>query len=139
MLSDDRFPQVEIIFGGKQASRPKEIIDVDNFIAVKGIKARGKRISNYEVEKTDFIEPLQKEIPAENLDSDIEPDEFDQDETPDEIEFEIIDTTSIEEETVTRDLPKPKKAKPSTKPAKSDSSKDKEPESDPKQMSLDFE
>jgi topoisomerase-4 subunit A len=38
-----------------------EHIDVDEFIGVKSSKARGKRVSNYEVGKVTFIEPLEKE------------------------------------------------------------------------------
>ncbi|HPG74077.1 MAG TPA: DNA gyrase/topoisomerase IV subunit A, partial [Bacteroidales bacterium] len=63
MLNDDTFPQIEVIFGGKHAARPAEFIDVEEFIAVKGVKAKGKRISTFEIDKLAFIEPLEKEIP----------------------------------------------------------------------------
>ncbi|MDA3882104.1 MAG: DNA gyrase/topoisomerase IV subunit A [Bacteroidales bacterium] len=60
-ISDDAFPQIEIQFGGKHADRENEIIDVEDFIAVKGVKARGKRITTFMVKKISFIEPLEKE------------------------------------------------------------------------------
>ncbi len=60
-LSDDRFPCVQVTFGGKHASREPEQIDAEEFIAVKGFKAKGKRVSSYEVKSVKFIEPLQKE------------------------------------------------------------------------------
>lgn len=60
-LSDDRFPCVQVTFGGKHSSREPEQIDAEEFIAVKGFKAKGKRVSSYEVKSVKFIEPLQKE------------------------------------------------------------------------------
>ena len=63
-ISDEAFPQIEIQFGGKHAQRENELIDVDEFIAVKGYKARGKRITTYTVKKILFTEPLEKEVDA---------------------------------------------------------------------------
>ena len=45
-------------FKGKADSRPAEVIDVAEFIGKKGVKAKGKRISTYEVAKALFIEPF---------------------------------------------------------------------------------
>jgi len=59
-ISDDEFPQIEIQFGGKHAQRENEYIDVEEFIAVKGFKARGKRATTYTVKKITFTEPLNK-------------------------------------------------------------------------------
>ncbi|TCN73249.1 DNA gyrase/topoisomerase IV subunit A [Acetobacteroides hydrogenigenes] len=59
-VNDDDYPQLEVTFGGANASRPAEHIDVDEFIGVKSSKAKGKRVSTYEVGKLEFIEPLDK-------------------------------------------------------------------------------
>ena len=61
-ISYDKYPQVEIGFGGKHAKRANEIIDVETFIAGKSIRAKGKRLTSFEVDYVKFIEPLQKEI-----------------------------------------------------------------------------
>jgi topoisomerase-4 subunit A len=61
MLIDTRFPQLKIDFGGKHKDRPAETIDADEFIAVKGIRAKGKRLSNYTVKLVSELEPLEKE------------------------------------------------------------------------------
>ena len=61
-LSNDKYPQVEIKFGGKHSKRGNEIIDVENFIAGKSIRAKGKRLTTYEVDSIRFIEPLQKDF-----------------------------------------------------------------------------
>lgn len=60
-FTDDRWPQLEITFGGKHAKRDPEIIDVEEFIGIKGFKARGKRLSTFDIEEVGFIEPLVKE------------------------------------------------------------------------------
>ncbi len=54
----DTYPRLEVTFKGKADSRPAEIIDVAEFIGKKGVKAKGKRISTYEVAKALFIEPF---------------------------------------------------------------------------------
>jgi topoisomerase IV subunit A len=75
LLTSEKFPQVKIIFGGKHKSRPEEIVDVEQFIGVKGFRAKGKRLTTFEVSKILEIEPLQKEEP--------EPEEPEIDETED--------------------------------------------------------
>lgn len=60
-LSDDKFPQVKIIFGGKHKDKEPENIDAEEFIAVKGFKARGKRLTTNEIKEIVFDEPLIKE------------------------------------------------------------------------------
>ncbi len=85
-INDDRFPQLCLSFGGKHANREMEYIDVDEFIAVKGFKAKGKRISNYTIDMMEFVEPLEKELPPEEQEPEnsepISPDKWDDDDTP---------------------------------------------------------
>jgi topoisomerase-4 subunit A len=63
LLTQEKFPQIKITFGGKFKTRPEEIIDVEQFISVKGYKAKGKRLTTFEVAKIVELEPLQKEVP----------------------------------------------------------------------------
>ncbi len=63
-ISADQYPQLTIKFGGKYATRPDMIIDVEEFIAIKGFKAKGKRISTFDVASVEFIEPLEKQTEA---------------------------------------------------------------------------
>jgi topoisomerase-4 subunit A len=60
-ISWEKHPQFEVEFGGAHAAREKELIDVAEFIAVKSYKAKGKRISTFEVKNIFEIEPLVKE------------------------------------------------------------------------------
>lgn len=63
MLSDEAYPRFEIIFGGHDAFRDPLVIDAETFIAVKGFKAKGKRITTYGVETVNELEPLRHAIP----------------------------------------------------------------------------
>ncbi|WP_319479414.1 DNA gyrase/topoisomerase IV subunit A [uncultured Draconibacterium sp.] len=55
------YPRLELTFGGKNAERENEIIEVAEFIGVKSWKAKGKRLSNYEVNNIKEIEPVIKD------------------------------------------------------------------------------
>jgi topoisomerase-4 subunit A len=65
-LSDDSHPRIEIKFGGKHSKRENEVIDVAEFIGVKGHKAKGRRLSTFEIDKVIQLEPLISEIPEES-------------------------------------------------------------------------
>ena len=56
-----RYPRLELEFGGKNAERENEIIEIAEFIGVKSWKAKGKRLSNYEVGNITEIEPIVKD------------------------------------------------------------------------------
>lgn len=64
-ISEDKYPQVLITFGGKNSGREDEAIDVEQFIAKKTFRAKGKKVSTFDVKKVTFIEPLEKEDPEE--------------------------------------------------------------------------
>ena len=65
LLTDEVYPRIEVIFGGHDAFREALILDADEFIAVKGFKAKGKRISTFEVETINELEP-NRFVPSEN-------------------------------------------------------------------------
>ena len=68
-ISDDKHPQFEITFGGKHEHREAEVVDAEEFIAKKGLQAKGKKVSAMDVKSVTFIEPLHKPeddvVPAE--------------------------------------------------------------------------
>ena len=57
-LSDDKHPQFEITFGGKHEHREAELVNAEEFIAKKGLQAKGKRVSAMDVKSVKFGEPL---------------------------------------------------------------------------------
>ena len=67
-LTEVDYPRLEVAFGGRHKTRENEIIEVAEFIGVKSYKARGKRLSNYEVKIVTELEPLivKQEEPDDN-------------------------------------------------------------------------
>ena len=63
LLTDEAYPRLEIVFGGHDDFREPLVIDVDEFIAVKGFKAKGKRLTTYTVETINELEPLRQADP----------------------------------------------------------------------------
>ena len=58
LISDTYYPRFEVSFGGNDAHREPIVIDVEEFIGVKGIKAKGKRIHTWDIAAIKEIEPL---------------------------------------------------------------------------------
>jgi len=65
-ITEVEYPRLELKFGGKNKDRNPEIIEVAEFIGIKGSKARGKRLSNYEVKV------IQELIPEGDEDQEVE-------------------------------------------------------------------
>ena len=57
-LNDDHYPGLEVVYGGAHKMRPTDIIDVEQFIGVKSHRAKGKRVTTYEVAKLRFVDPV---------------------------------------------------------------------------------
>lgn len=81
-LSDEQHPRFEVVFGGRYESRPAEVIVAEDFIAEKSFKARGKRVTTFEVKEIREIEPLEQES-----------------EEVEEVEFEITNPEEVAGET----------------------------------------
>ncbi|PTN05980.1 DNA gyrase/topoisomerase IV subunit A [Mangrovibacterium marinum] len=79
------YPRLQITFGGKNAERDAEIVEVAEFIGVKSHKARGKRLTNYEVENITEIEPIVKDEDEHNEPLADEPEPDPNDDVPFEI------------------------------------------------------
>lgn len=59
-FSADKHPQFIVTFTGRQEHREPEKFDAEEFIAKKGITAKGNRCHRYDILKVEFIEPLHK-------------------------------------------------------------------------------
>ena len=55
--------KLRITYKGAQATRPADEISVDDFVGVKSRKAKGKRLTTYDVDALAFIEPEPSEEP----------------------------------------------------------------------------
>lgn len=58
LMTDVDYPRIEVIFGGNDAYREALVIDADDFIGVKSFKAKGKRLSTFEVETVNELDPV---------------------------------------------------------------------------------
>jgi len=94
-ISADKHPQILLTFGGKFEHREAETLDAEEFIAKKGLTAKGKKCSSYDLKKVEFGEPLVKPedeeelaeaISEEPMDVDLEAEDFEDDAPITEIE-----------------------------------------------------
>ncbi|MGM9761670.1 MAG: DNA gyrase/topoisomerase IV subunit A [Candidatus Cryptobacteroides sp.] len=89
-LSSDRHPQYEVVW--KLEDKPAEAVDAEEWIAKKGIMAKGKRCSNKpDVKTVRFIEPLVKEGDEPEQEEIAEPEELDVNTDRPELETDIPD------------------------------------------------
>ena len=64
LLTDTPYPRIRVTFkpaesrDGNPLQRPPMEIDMEQFVGVKGFKAKGKRISTWDVENIEELEPL---------------------------------------------------------------------------------
>ncbi len=56
-ITEVEYPRLELKFGGKNKDRNPEIIEVAEFIGIKSWKAKGKRLSKYEVKVIEELAP----------------------------------------------------------------------------------
>ena len=68
LLTDTVYPRIEVTFGGNDAARQPMEIDVEQFVGIKGFKAKGKRITTWEVDKITELEPIR--LPEPETDDD---------------------------------------------------------------------
>ncbi len=60
-ITDKQGATLVVTYKGAHASRPADEMDVDSFIAIKSHRAKGKRITTYEVDTLSFVEPEEPE------------------------------------------------------------------------------
>ena len=97
-LSDDKHPQFEITFGGKHEHREMEIVDAEEFIAKKGLQAKGKRVSAMDVKSVKFGEPIHKpedDIIAEESQAENQAGEIDNSDVEDPIDISLDDDLQL--------------------------------------------
>ena len=91
-VSDDLHPQFEITFGGKNVNREPEQVDAEEFIAKKGLQAKGKKVSALDVKAVAFIEPLHKpedDIVEEASEAETQAGEIDNSDVEDPIDIDF--------------------------------------------------
>jgi len=95
LLTDVAFPRIQITYGGADASRGTEEVDAEQFVGVKGFKAKGKRLTTWTVDKIEELAPTR--FPEKEKEEDENTEDDPQEENP---------TTGNEEENLDPDAGK---------------------------------
>ena len=97
-LSDDKHPQFEITFGGKHEHREMETVDAEEFIAKKGLQAKGKKVSAMDVKSVRFGEALHKpedEVVPQESQAENQAGEIDNSDVEDPIDISLPDDIQL--------------------------------------------
>ena len=119
--SSDYLPRLQYEFKKKGSTETEvEVVLLADFISLKSYKAKGKRLSNFDLRKIKLIDPLPYTPPEVEETSEEEPVEEIQDETTEPIDVEVADTVdSIDEsnidETIVEEPKAPVKKKKESK------------------------
>lgn len=70
LLTDQVYPRILVTYGGADGFRGSEEIDVEQFIAVKGYKAKGKRLTTYQIASITELEPTRLPDPPKEDEAD---------------------------------------------------------------------
>ena len=70
LLTDQVYPRILVTYGGADEFRGSEEIDVEQFIAVKGYKAKGKRLTTYQIASITELEPTRLPDPPKEDEAD---------------------------------------------------------------------
>ncbi|MBP5676279.1 MAG: DNA gyrase/topoisomerase IV subunit A [Bacteroidales bacterium] len=115
-ISSDLHPQVLLTYGKKFEHKEPDVIDAEEFIAKKGLTAKGKKCSSLDLKSVEFTEPLHKP------EDDVEP-------TDEEPSDETVEETA-EDEPIEIDLSQDIPAAPSSTPKVPDTPSPDEPATD---------
>ena len=80
LLTDVVFPRLRVTFGGHDSFREAQEIDAESFIGTKSFKAKGKRLTTWELgevvelEPTRFPEKVEEEVTEPQEEENIDPD-----------------------------------------------------------------
>jgi topoisomerase-4 subunit A len=123
IVSTDWLPQIQLTFAKvKGTQREDETIALEEFIAIKGMKAIGNRLSQHKVKNIDLLEPLPYEEPiVEEVEEEEEEEIFEDDIIDEQVEADNIEEQEEEEGSIdnmelTSKEPKPKIEEKKTKP-----------------------
>ena len=105
LLSDAKYPRIKVTFAGADAFREPLVIDAEEYIGVKSYKAKGKRVTTFEVDTIEEIEPREmpedeEEQPPVDIDADtVETDDvINQNDVRDELtgQMRLFDTDELD-------------------------------------------
>ncbi len=69
LLTENYYARFEVVMGGEDAHRKTLLIDADEFIGIKSVRAKGKRITTFAVDSIRELEPLKQNPTYEDEDT----------------------------------------------------------------------
>ena len=108
ILTDVVYPRLQVTFKGEDADRPALEIDVDSFIGVKRFKAKGKRITTFDVDTIEELEPTR--FPEPEPEPVNEPEDDNSQEPEDDLETEDTANTQAEDTDGNDETPTPQES-----------------------------
>lgn len=73
-FSETPFPRIQVMFGGNDQFREPLVIEVEEFIGVKSFKARGKRLTTFQIDEILELEPIKFPPPPQPVEEEQEND-----------------------------------------------------------------
>lgn len=114
IVSTDWKPQIQLSFAkDKGIERASEVINLEKFIAVKGLKAIGNRLTTYKVKNIDLLEPLPYEE-IEEISQELDEEGFDSEEDVDDLldnDNSDLDDENLEDEKPATEIKLPSEEK----------------------------
>ncbi|MCD4793543.1 MAG: DNA gyrase/topoisomerase IV subunit A [Bacteroidales bacterium] len=105
LISDKTAPEILVEFGGKHKKREDEIIDAEEFISEKSVKARGKRLTTYTVKKiTEIIQEEDEDMQENEIKSEPPMKVISEEDT--KYDKETVDKEVVSKETVSKETAK---------------------------------
>ena len=89
LLTDQAYPRIKVTFGGNDSFRDPLEIEAEEFVGVKGFKARGKRLTTYAIASIEELEPTRFPEKPEETPEEEQPEEPEE-EQPEELEIPEI-------------------------------------------------
>lgn len=108
ILTDVVYPRLQVTFKGEDADRPALEIDVDSFIGVKRFKAKGKRITTFDVDTIEELEPTR--FPEPEPEPVNEPEDDNSQEPEADLKTEVTANTQAEDTDGNDETPMPHKS-----------------------------
>ena len=100
-VTDKAGAKLQITYKGAHATRPADEIEVDEFVGVKSHRAKGKRLTTYDVDTLTFIEPEEPEVEDEPMPE--EPEMEGAEQSDEDATAEVV--ASVEKEDGAVDMP----------------------------------
>jgi topoisomerase-4 subunit A len=106
LMTDVDYPRFEVVYGGNDAYREALVVDAEEFISVKSFKAKGKRLTTFEVETINELEPVRfkEKVEAPATEEKLTEDEIEVSDMVAGDEVEVTDIAETETEVIEEEI-----------------------------------